>query len=859
MITFPPRPSRPPVSAAALLTATLLSLAASLSLMAQTAPAPDADPAPADPVMELPPFTVTSEQESGYLAGNAISGTKTNTALRDLPISISVITSDMLADLNAVMPSDALFYSASVDFSQNGTGTTPVQGSPFNTGTTFVRGSGTFFNMRDGFRTYSEPAGVGVQRVEIVKGPSSVLYGITKPGGIVNYITKVPVTGRTFGRASLSYGSYSTRRASLDYNLGGLLDGKLALRLNASYADVATWYTSSRSTEKVLMPSVSYQPFKDTNVMFQYEYTNRVFPPNSTSFLARTVTGYRGSSVPYFIYPTGSTDPVATLTPQLPAGLTPDYTFRGHASETRVPYRTGILTLTQGFGEHLKVNAQFARTYRNNWRSDFDVTAQFTGSLTDANAANTVLPAPRLRRQYENRDATNQIDNANLTAIYSRRFDLPVLGKGDHKFILGYTNMVDSFREWRVRQFRTGTTNRLSYYYAFAPDAFTGAPAGFPDARSTHYLGTTPVTFSGVPGEFRRDATQDVAEENKFETYYAAWSGNLFSDRLVLNAGVVRAEASQDRYAGAAATYTRADYEQDSPLVGAIVRPIEWVSLYVQASKSFNPNTSARDGFGTPLPAETGKGVEFGVKLDPWDGRLTANLAAYETVEQNRFITDPNAPNQNSFYIDANGQQQPISGPNDPRYDPNLPGQNKGAGAAVGEATTKGVDVELIWSPFKQLQIFATYSFVDGVVTRDVNNTLATLQGRPLPNNYDHRATVLAKYRFTEGALKGFDVVLGANWRSEMFKDIVNATDNSTTAIISPVERFSKPVWDGDFKLGYATSVFGRKTSFQLNAKNIFGRTLGTGWQPTTERTYAFEQYYYEVPTSYTFSVSFDL
>jgi len=173
-----------------------------LWLAAQPSPAPSSVPASTnDPVIQLSPFTISAEQERGYLAGNAISGTKTNTALRDLPISISVITSEMLADLNTVLPSEALMYSASVDFSQAGT-TTNAQGGPFNSGTTFVRGSGTFFSMRDGFRSYGEPSGFSVQRIEVVKGPAAVLYGITKPGGIVNYISKRPEFAKTKGQVS---------------------------------------------------------------------------------------------------------------------------------------------------------------------------------------------------------------------------------------------------------------------------------------------------------------------------------------------------------------------------------------------------------------------------------------------------------------------------------------------------------------------------------------------------------------------------------------------------------------------------------------------------------------------------------
>lgn len=805
---------------------------------------PQNPPAASDEIIALSTFLVTSDDERGYMAGNAISGTKTKTALRDLPISISVITSDLLEDLAGALPSEALNYSSSVDFTNAGS-IGNIQGTPFNTGTTTVRGSGTFFSMRDGFRTYSEPSSITVQRIEVVKGPAAVLYGITKPGGIVNYITRTPQFGRTSARGTFSYGSYGATRSTLDANYGHLLGGKMAVRLGASYNDLATWFRFSKGTELSLAPSIAYKPFANTEVTVQYEYTDRRFPSNSTDYLTRPVTGFRGSSVPFFVYPAGTGDPVATLNPQLPPGFGADYSFRGYGSTTRVPYKTLITSVTQRIGDHLTANLQVSRSRRNNIREVFQPTAQFTGTVADANAANTPTALPRIRKQYEFRDGYNEMDNVNLTAIYRRAFTLPLIGATEHKLIAGVSQLEEDFEAWRIREFRAGTTTRLNWYYALSPEAFTGLPGNFP------------------VGELRRDPSQNEAEDNDFRLGFLAWSAEAFERRVIVNAGVVRSLFTQSRQQFDATGRTNTGFvnstRQNSPIVGAIVRPLPWTSVYAQASKSFNPNTSARDGFGNPLAPEQGKGTELGVKLDPWSGRLTANLAVFRTIEANRLISDPNAPNSNSFYLDANGQPQPLSGPNDPRYNPNLPGQQRGANTAVGEATSDGFEAELTWSPTRALQLLAGYTYLDGYVSRDLNTSPATWSGRPLPNNYYHRATFLTKYQFDEGRLKGFDVVVGLNWRSEIFRDAINATVDSTTTLVSPVRRFGKDYLDGDFKLGYRTKLLGRRTTFQFNMKNVFGRDIGVGWQPTTERTYAFEQYYYTIPRSYTFSVSYEL
>ncbi len=804
-------------------------------------PRPSAD---TSEIVSLATFVVSSEDERGYLAGNAISGTKTKTALRDLPLAISVVTSELLEDLAGTLPSEALMYSTSVDFTNAGS-IGNIQGTPFNTGTTTVRGSGTFFSMRDGFRTYSEPASITVQRIEVVKGPAAVLYGITKPGGIVNYITRVPETGRTSARGSFSFGSHGTTRSTLDANYGKLLDNRLALRLGASYTDLATWFRFSKGTEFSVAPSLAFKPYAGTEITLQYEYTDRRFPSNSTDYLTRPVAGFRGSSVPFFVYPTGPADPVAALNPQLAPGLTPDFSFRGYGSTTRVPYRTFIASVTQRFGEHLTANLQVSRSRRNNLREVFAPTAQFTGTVADANAANIPLPLPRIRKQYEDRDGYNEMDNLNLTAIYRRSFTLPLVGRTDHKLIAGVSQLEENFEAWRIREFRAGTTTRLNHYYALSPDAFTGLPATFPI------------------GELRRDPSQDEAEDNDFGLGFLAWSAEAADRRVILSAGVIRSLFTQSRRQFDAAGRTNTGFvnstQQNSPIVGGIVRPLPWLSLYAQASKSFNPNTSARDGFGNPLAPEQGKGTEFGAKLDPWGGRLSANVAVFHTIEANRLISDPNAPNNNSFYLDAAGQPQPLSGPNDPRYNPNLPGQQRGANVAVGEATTDGFEAELIWSPTRALQLLAGYTYLDGYVSRDLNTSPATWQGRPLPNNYYHRASLLAKYTFNEGRLKGLDVVAGLKWRSEIFRDALNATVDSTTTLVSPVGRYGKDFLDGDLKVGYRTRFLGRRTTFQFNVKDLFGRDIGVGWRPTTARSYAYEQFYYTVPRTYTFSISYEL
>ena len=89
--------------------------------VAQTAPKPSTDTKveEADTVV-LSPFTVSTEKDKGYAATNAISGSRVNTAIKDLPIPVQVITSEFIDDIGATNLRDSLSYVAGIELkSQN--------------------------------------------------------------------------------------------------------------------------------------------------------------------------------------------------------------------------------------------------------------------------------------------------------------------------------------------------------------------------------------------------------------------------------------------------------------------------------------------------------------------------------------------------------------------------------------------------------------------------------------------------------------------------------------------------------------------------------------------------------------------
>lgn len=154
----------------------------------------------------------------GYVATRSLVGTKTNTSLLETPQSVSVVTKRQIQDQGAQSVNQALAYTAG------------VQTQPFGYDARYdqfvIRGfvASQFGNYKDGLRQgnggfaffRNEP--YELERIEVLRGPSSVLFGANDPGGLVNFVSKVPtaIPYREVGVDGGSYGRYQGR-----FDLGG--------------------------------------------------------------------------------------------------------------------------------------------------------------------------------------------------------------------------------------------------------------------------------------------------------------------------------------------------------------------------------------------------------------------------------------------------------------------------------------------------------------------------------------------------------------------------------------------------------------------------------------------------------------
>ncbi|MBD2081994.1 TonB-dependent siderophore receptor [Leptolyngbya sp. FACHB-17] len=208
---------------------------------------------------------VTGDQESGYRAPSAATATRTDTPLRDIPQSIQVIPRQVIQDQQVTRIGDAV---------RNVSGVTVLQGYGGSTDRYTIRGLEASSNLRNGFRddgflAFTDPA--NIERIEVLKGPASVLYGQFEPGGVVNYVTKKPLSNPYYS-GELRIGSYNFYRPSIDVSGPLTPDKSVLYRLNLAYENAGSFRDFVNNEVFVAAPVLTFKLGNATNLALEYEY-----------------------------------------------------------------------------------------------------------------------------------------------------------------------------------------------------------------------------------------------------------------------------------------------------------------------------------------------------------------------------------------------------------------------------------------------------------------------------------------------------------------------------------------------------------------------------------------------------------
>jgi iron complex outermembrane receptor protein len=261
--------------------------------------------APVTVDFSLAPASFSEEVTVSFTGSHSMSALKVDTPVRDIPLSIQSYTSSFMKAVETTNVADLYNYTTGVTRSGN-------------TGVDFVirgiRASNTGniqYNGLPGLAArFGSPSTENVERIEVLKGPSSVLYGQAQPGGIINIVTKKPlaeranhvdVRGGTYFGTGPGFGDANKFHLAGDFT--GPIDGsrKLLYRLIAAYDSDESFRAFATSNEVYVVPTVSWLGWGGTVVNLELEYrrtrtaldSGLVAPRNDITLVAPITVRYQ--------------------------------------------------------------------------------------------------------------------------------------------------------------------------------------------------------------------------------------------------------------------------------------------------------------------------------------------------------------------------------------------------------------------------------------------------------------------------------------------------------------------------------------------------------------------------------------
>lgn len=753
-------------------------------------------------VVKLSPFTVTTSRDYGYRAANSVAATRTNTPIKDVPLNIQVFTKELFEDLDIRNQVDLERYNASLVNGGSDSASDNVIQQAYNA--FLFRGFRQNWGIRDGIREYDPVSTMGLERVEIVKGPAAALYGLAYPGGIMNSITKQVDFSHNFATIRGSVDSEAEWQGTLDANVADKIGtGNFGVRVAGEYTRSKDYRAHSEGKVQYYQVQTAWQPLPDTTLKLLMEKGYREKPNGLNSYnFQRGDASSPQSSVPLQI-----------LRPNVPW----DWNWSDGTNMRSLDTKMYRGTIEQGIGENFFVTAYMQYSARQQIDGGgWD--AQGSGGADSwevgGNGWVTQNGVDRIEMGYSYRDWSNQMHGYGATAVY--KLDV---GPTKNTFTFGSNVWAEKFvsrqsqsSEVHVVPFTVGIDVK-SYLPAYAP---TDLHPVYTGNGYTH-------------------------EQNSNDYYFAAWQMSALDNRLKTNVGFNKTNIKLDQWGnGTATTPNTTKQSKNSPLFGALYDITKELSVFGVHSSSLFPD-SGKDSRGGQFSPVVGKGDEFGFKLQTEDGKWSGTASVYKIKQTGGSQNDPNKPNVNTDIYDQLTAQGRIA-ERDARY----PSRPIGDLIQAGEQESKGFELDLNYQPNRNWAFLFSYANNKQEVTRDLLITGSTV-GQSTPGHIKQQWSLLTKYTITQGALKNLSFGLGLQQAGKALQDYSGPGGTA---------RYNPSTFYAEAHAAYRYKAFGYSQTIRLNAKNLTEQDDFTGWKPVAGQT-ATQRY--EVPTKMRFIVSWGI
>ena len=551
------------------------------------APASFAQPAaPADEVVQLDPVKVTAFQRD-YVAPVTTTGLGMDADLFDTPLTVMSIPMDILTDQQVNNVEDALRNVAGVSkFKQGNGGEEKFSIRGFDASQSLYK-DGARINNAFNATNIATTETANIERYDVLKGPSAILYGTGEPGGVINYVTKKPLF-QHYDSAEAIIGSYDYYRGEFD--LTGPLGGPgtpFAYRFITSYEDSDSHRDYHFRERLLLAPSVTWAPTDRTSITLQYEYITDDYTQDRGQVLeGNDLVGYTYSS-----------------------RLDPDQFFGvpGWNDQTNSDYQRAAVLAQHRFDDDscLELTASAART---------DKLLYDSGPRAIPASSNTYIsPAGNVTIRPAAQGGEGASDT--VTARYHKEISAGSFGDAPltHKLLLqtDYERIDNDGVTYSV-------ANTADITYNVNTGDYTGIPAG------GFVLG---AAAPGVSTDLHQYGIvlQDLVSIGRH------WH--------VLLGG---------RYSHVENRIGRVNYDDVSPRTGIVYRPRTDLAFYASWATGFNPTTAtgfnsvSGNGIGGPvLDPETSEQFELGVRKVFLNGGLELNAAVFDLRKKDIAGTDP--------------------------------------------------------------------------------------------------------------------------------------------------------------------------------------------------------------------------
>ena len=245
------------------------------SLSAQTVPPTPATPAASEAVVTLSPFEVSVAQDNGYASQDTLAGSRLRTNLKDIAAAISPMTAEFLRDIAATNIESAMEYGVGTRVETDDARAAGPVGDGYNDSVRSIRirglpGGGRSLNF------FGAPGEIDVymtDRIELSRGPNSILYGFGSPAGRINVASKQAQTNKKFSSITSRLDSWDGQRWSFDANVVPIKN-VFALRIDGLRGREASWRAAGYNDQDRLFLAAKWQIDRKTTLKAEYEFGN---------------------------------------------------------------------------------------------------------------------------------------------------------------------------------------------------------------------------------------------------------------------------------------------------------------------------------------------------------------------------------------------------------------------------------------------------------------------------------------------------------------------------------------------------------------------------------------------------------